>query len=687
MKISQKGLVYYPPLLHSERFELLVKDLLQEKLQIPLRIYGRPGQSQHGIDLYGLIPHNTSLWNDELRRLVQDENLAGKYIVIQCKSRLEGSLTYEIIKDDYDKTSNLEFEVGVFTVATSAPRDAILQGELATKNIEMPKFKDILFWPDLVSLLELNPKIVGEYYGKTYSEKGSAILKIKNTFLGLSPDEAIQKGEPLIIDLVDDTIRGNGILSYRNVVTYLIDCLSTAITIIPNKQVKKEKKDSFKVDEEERKRQLLLVRIDSIFREAFIRLLKKSFDEREWRKGKEILEGIAFCLEELKIVGDEAIFSNWIGDLRAFYKEQLEVELSSLTRVSYDEDLHSFVVIFSELLTIPIQKALEIQSDLFTLGFGLDVVRMIVKEQINEPRKFHTSDDDFSFPTRISVMVEPLMKGIRICTKLLSDFPIEPEDQKTIEARWEELADLLFMVLQKYRDLNSETDIDRSMLGSILSRPEIICSYVFSSNLKDLLNFPEPRRFDYVIRPITMSLRRNRGSFDDDCLASLFKASLASFRVQRPLYGRIRNELRELCIECIESISDDYKPRMLLTLAEELISPPEKNDDDSAFYGFQLLGRLINNFGETKELLDLIQKKIDSLEMVKPPSFLVQSKPECRTLVQYIYERNKEVSIWEPTEKKEEFKFFKPWRPVYKEWEVNSSIKVLELFDHFQAYI
>ena len=675
-------------MLDSQRFQLLVLDLLQANLKIPLRIYGRPGQSQHGIDLFGLIPQDTSLWSPELRGLLQDTDLAGKRIVIQCKSRLEGPITYEMIKCDYDKTHGLDFEVGAFIVATSAQRNADLQGELASKNSEMPKFKDILFWPDLTNLLELNPRIAGEFYGRTHSEKGPAILGIKNVFLGLPPEEAVQKGEPLIAELVDNTISSNGILAYRNAVGYLIDCLSTAITIIPKKQVRKEEKKrarAFEIEEGERRSLHLLVKIDLIFREAFMRLLKKNFEDREWKNGLEILKGITFCLEELKIIEDEAIFSNWIGDLRAFYKEHLEMELTNLTRVSYDESLYSFVVMFSELLTIPIQKALEIQKGLFTLKFGFNVVAMIINEQIDKPRRFHTSEDDFSYPTPISIMVEPLMRGISATTKLLSDFPFEPNDLPCIKARWEEVANLLFIVLTRYRELNSETDIDRSMLGSILSEPEIICTSGFSSNLEDLLDYPEPRRFDYVIKPITMSLRRNRELFDDLCLVYLFKASLSSYSIQRPLYGRIRNELRELCIECIESVSDDNKPKMILAFAEELVSPPEKNDDDSAVYGFQLLGRLILDF-DIKEVLDIFRKKIDSLKGIRPPSFLIQSGSECETFVQYIYERNKEIANWKPPEEENGSDFFKPWRPVYKKWEVNSSRKVVEIFDQVRAH-
>ena len=116
-----------------------------------------------------------------------------------------------------------------------------------------------------------------------------------------------------------------------------------------------------------------------------------------------------------------------------------------------------------------------------------------------------------------------------------------------------------------------------------------------------------------------------------------------------------------------------------MALAEELISPPEKNDDDSAVYGFQLLGRSDLGF-DTKEILDIFRKKVESLKGIKPPSFLVQSEPKCRTLIQFIYEGNREIANWKPPEE-EGSGFFDPWRPSYKKWETNSSKRVVELFD------
>lgn len=145
LKVPQVGTVYYQPLLDPRRLEILVKDLLEEKFDITFQSYGRPGQPQHGIDLFGLIPFDIDLWNDELRRLVKDHALAGKNIVIQVKSRLEGSLTYDIIKDEYDKLRDLPFEVGVFIVATSALTDASLQDSLIINRNEIPKFKEIIF--------------------------------------------------------------------------------------------------------------------------------------------------------------------------------------------------------------------------------------------------------------------------------------------------------------------------------------------------------------------------------------------------------------------------------------------------------------------------------------------------------------------------------------------------------------
>lgn len=100
----------------------------------------------------------------------------------------------------------------------------------------------------------------------------------------------------------------------------------------------------------------------------------------------------------------------------------------------------------------------------------------------------------------------------------------------------------------------------------------------------------------------------------------------------------------------------------------------------------QLLGRLILDFGDTKKVLGIFRKTFDSLKGIRPPSFLVQNKPECRTLVQYIYERNREIANWKPPEEEVGSNFFKSRRPVYKKWEVDSSKKVVELFDQIQAH-
>jgi hypothetical protein len=527
-------------------------------------------------------------------------------------------------------------------------------------------------------LLEQFPAIAELYYGNMQFKRGPSILKIKNIFLESPPEEALRKAEPLIVELVDSTILNNGLLDYRNISTTLVDCLSSAVTIVHPKSNLKDEHGLQIFDEYERKRSSLLVNIDSIFRDAFMRLLKTTFGNRDWKKAIEILEGFEFCLADIQTFMDEAIFANWIGDLRAFYKENLEVELDRLTRKSYDEDLYNFTITFSTLLTMPLQKALELRDGIFTLGFGLDVVGQVIKDQINKTLMFHTSEDDFANPIPLSVMIEPIMIGISNCVKLLSAYSVEPIYYREIEARWDELTDLLFLVLNRYRELNSETDIDRAMLGSILSTPEIICSQNFPSKLEGLLNYHEPRRFDYILRPIRNALRNNKESFDDRTLYALYNTSLASFRVQRPLYGRIREELRELCIDCIEYISDEYKPRMLLTLSDELISPPEKNDDDSAVYGFQLIGRLVHEFGEKPEFLTLFKEKMAVLEKVEAPTFLADSE-RTKTLLEFVHKKNKEIANWKPR-KQEEFEGLKVWHPSYKDWEVEGSKKVIELF-------
>ncbi len=147
-----------------KRFQILVRDLLKEEWDVILEEFGRPGQKQHGSDLIAIIPA-ANTWNEEFERIIKKPELAGKSIVVQCKHRVDGGLSYADIKKEYVESDSFkEIDMGVFVVATSLKRDATLQTDLIKGSSEIPLFKGILFWDNFEQLLD-EYEVVRERYG------------------------------------------------------------------------------------------------------------------------------------------------------------------------------------------------------------------------------------------------------------------------------------------------------------------------------------------------------------------------------------------------------------------------------------------------------------------------------------------------------------------------------------------
>ncbi len=137
-------------------FEKLVRDLLSTHFGLEFSMLGRPGQSQDGIDLYGRIP-DESTWNEPIQNLHLSSESAGKHIVIQCKKYDSTKLTLKRIENDYNKAINVyDFDVVVFIVVTTSPRDAKLQKNIEGKknNGDLQLLSKIIFWEDLCEIYE-----------------------------------------------------------------------------------------------------------------------------------------------------------------------------------------------------------------------------------------------------------------------------------------------------------------------------------------------------------------------------------------------------------------------------------------------------------------------------------------------------------------------------------------------------
>ena len=126
-------------------FESLCKKLWGEIWNCPdtIKKHGRSGQNQHGVDICA-IPNGKSA-----------------YYGIQCKGKDEytnSQLTIKEIDNEINKAKSFIPTLGAFYFATTANKDAAIEGYIRQKNIESlgaGSFSiEVFFWEDIVDLIE-----------------------------------------------------------------------------------------------------------------------------------------------------------------------------------------------------------------------------------------------------------------------------------------------------------------------------------------------------------------------------------------------------------------------------------------------------------------------------------------------------------------------------------------------------
>jgi hypothetical protein len=136
-------------------FEDIVADLYIRLWDDPhAQRYGRSGQAQQGVDIYG-----------------QPDRLQSGYVGVQCKRYAVGTLTLRIVKDEITKAEEFEPSLAEYILATTDRRNAVLQKAIRELNEERHAAKKfpvyIVFWEDLCSLLADpdNRDILRKHYG------------------------------------------------------------------------------------------------------------------------------------------------------------------------------------------------------------------------------------------------------------------------------------------------------------------------------------------------------------------------------------------------------------------------------------------------------------------------------------------------------------------------------------------
>ncbi len=156
---------------HWQDFEDLCKKLWGEIWECPsIKKNGRVGQSQHGVDVYGVPKGEID------------------YCGIQCKGKddyTNAQLTEDEIDREIQKALTFEPKLKRFIFATTANKDAKIETYVRKKDVEsrtQGNFSIELYsWEDIVDLIEEN-KNTYEWYvnGHGFVEKKSLLVKIND---------------------------------------------------------------------------------------------------------------------------------------------------------------------------------------------------------------------------------------------------------------------------------------------------------------------------------------------------------------------------------------------------------------------------------------------------------------------------------------------------------------------------
>jgi hypothetical protein len=136
-----------------DEFEDIVWEIYTRRWRDPhAQRYGRSGQAQKGIDIYG------------------QQSGSSKYVAVQCKRYEDNKLNLSTINSEIFKAEEFPSSVSEYIIATTASRDTKIQDsvrQLNEQRMSENKFSvHIVFWEDLCSYLTEpdNYDLIGKYY-------------------------------------------------------------------------------------------------------------------------------------------------------------------------------------------------------------------------------------------------------------------------------------------------------------------------------------------------------------------------------------------------------------------------------------------------------------------------------------------------------------------------------------------
>lgn len=148
----------FPSPTNSDEFELMLRDICALEWNDPYTDkFGRKGQKQYGVDVYG-----------------QPVDLNGKYRAAQCKLRTKKEqLTEQEIEAEVSDAKKFPHGLDTLIIATDAPRDThtqILVDQISQREMSHGSFRVVIwFWDNITERLAAYPKLIVNYYPDFYA--------------------------------------------------------------------------------------------------------------------------------------------------------------------------------------------------------------------------------------------------------------------------------------------------------------------------------------------------------------------------------------------------------------------------------------------------------------------------------------------------------------------------------------
>ena len=157
--------IILPRLMDADEFEALLRDICALEWGDPdAQRFGRKGQKQYGVDVYGKL-----------------KELQGTYRGVQCKLRTTNSQISETeMEKEVGDAKQFPHQLDKLIIATDAPRDTstqILVDNISELEIRNGGFRVIIwFWDDITERLAAYPKLLIKYYKSLFKDLTSLPL-------------------------------------------------------------------------------------------------------------------------------------------------------------------------------------------------------------------------------------------------------------------------------------------------------------------------------------------------------------------------------------------------------------------------------------------------------------------------------------------------------------------------------